>query len=739
MIDSRTPPPSSDGQRQFELFTSTDRAQREESTPVHPRDSAASGTGGAHILAFDELPQELEARLSSLRAAIGFHDQRYYVLDQPLISDAEYDRLFGELTRLEAQFPDLRTPDSPTQRVGGEALDHFDKVSHELPMLSLGKAMSAGEFFDFDARLVRETGGAPILYDCEPKFDGLAISVLYENGRLTRASTRGNGLIGEDVTANIRTIRSIPLTLSLAPEEAPPELFEARGEVLLNKADFAKLNEIQEEKGEAPFVNPRNAAAGSLRQLNSKVTASRPLSAYFYEVGRSSIAFETHAAKLAKLNAFGFRTAKFAQARGGEAVARCYADFLDKRHDFPFELDGMVVKVDALALREALGELSRTPRWAIAWKFPAIEEESEVLSIDVQVGRTGKLTPVARIRPVMVGGALVSNVTLHNEDEVKRKDVRLGDRVFVRRAGDVIPEIVSVIAEKRTGQEKPFSFPDHCPVCGAAAPRPEGEADHRCTGLSCPAQLEGRIAHFAQRNAMDIQGLGDKLIALLTAKGMVRSVADLYRLCQDELMALPRMGEKSAQNLLKAIDRSRRTTLRRFVFALGIRHVGEATARSLAAHVPDLDALAAMSADELQRVQDIGPEIAASIVQFFAEPQNQAVIGALLATGVLPENDLAPPSPQDSLPQRETGASAPQPFLGKRIALTGTLSAMTREAAKAAIEARGGTVSASVSGKTAFVVAGEAAGSKLDRARALGVPILDESKFLELLDTSPLP
>lgn len=724
MTDSQTPPPGPDELRQFDLFASG----RAPSADKRPESAGAATSADVPILSLGDLPQAPDARAESLRAAIRFHDHRYYVLDSPLISDAEYDRLFRELQRIEAQFPDLRSADSPTQRVGGEALDRFDKVIHDMPMLSLGKAMSAGEFFDFDARLTRETGGDPLLYDCEPKFDGLAISVLYENGRLARASTRGNGQIGEDVTANIRTIRSIPLALRQAPGSAPPEIFEARGEVLLNKADFAKLNAIQEEKGEAAFVNPRNAAAGSLRQLDPKVTALRPLTAYFYEVGRSSLAFATHAEKLAQLRAFGFRTASFAQARGGEAVARCYEDFLCARHDFPFELDGMVVKVDSIAVREALGALSRTPRWAIAWKFPAVEEESEVLAIDVQVGRTGKLTPVARIRPVMVGGAMVSNVTLHNEDEVKRRDVRLGDRVFVRRAGDVIPEIASVIAEKRTGQERAFAFPDHCPVCGAAAPRPEGEADHRCTGLSCPAQLEGRIAHFAQRNAMDIQGLGDKLIAQLTANGMARSVADLYRLREEELVALPRMGAKSAQNLLKAIDRSRRTTLRRFVFALGIRHVGEATAKSLAARVPDLDALAAMSAEELQVIQDIGPEIALSIVQFFAEPQNRAVIGALRAAGVEPTNDLAAGDPKAS-----AAPATAHPFAGKRVVLTGTLSAMTREAAKAAIEARGGIASSSVSAKTAFVVAGEASGSKLDRARALGVPILDEARFLELL------
>ena len=722
MSDPKRPTASADGQRQFDLFAAPARSERAQTETTPPVSEATRRDPPEPPADLEDFPADIPARLDALRAAIRFHDHRYYVLDRPLISDAAYDRLFGELTRLEAAHPGLVTQDSPTQRVGGEPLARFDKVVHEQPMLSLGKAMSAGEFFDFDRRLTRELGTGGVLYDCEPKFDGLAISVLYENGQLRRASTRGNGLIGEDVTANIRTIRSIPLTLALPEGETPPSIFEARGEVLLNKADFARLNAAQAQKGEPVFVNPRNAAAGSLRQLNPRVTATRPLTAYFYEVGLSSIAFATHAEKLARLKAFGFRTADFAQALGGEEVARCHERFLATRHDFPFELDGMVIKVDALALREALGELSRTPRWAIAWKFPAVEEESEVVAIDVQVGRTGKLTPVARIRPVMVGGAMVSNVTLHNEDEVRRKDVRIGDKVFVRRAGDVIPEIVSVIAEKRTGSERAFAFPDTCPVCGAAAPRPEGEVDRRCTGLACPAQLEGRIAHFAQRNAMDIQGLGDKLIALLTAQGLVRSVADLYRLSFDALLALPRMGKKSARNLLTAIDQSRKTTLRRLIFALGIRHVGEATAKSLAARVKDLDALAAMDAASLRTVPDVGEEIATSIVQFFAEPQNRAVISALLEAGVTPENDLDLPQP-----------ASPPIFDGKRVVLTGTLSSMSREAAKAAIEARGGSVSSSVSQKTSLVVAGEAAGQKLDKARELGVEIIGEAQFLTLI------
>jgi DNA ligase (NAD+) len=673
--------------------------------------------------------------IQKLRALIRSHDHRYYVLDAPLISDADYDRLFDELTRLEAEHPDLVTDDSPTQRVGGQALDRFEKVTHAQPMLSLGKAMSAGEFFDFDARLRKELVKDELLYDCEPKFDGLAISVLYENGRLVRASTRGNGTIGEDVTANVRTIRSIPLQLHVPPGETAPSIFEARGEVVLTKADFARLNTAQEQKGEPAFVNPRNAAAGSLRQLDSKVTATRPLSAYFYEVGQSSIAFETHAQKLQQLSAFGFKTAKFEQALGASAVERRYEEFLAHRDDFPFELDGMVVKLDELALRAALGELSRTPRWAIAWKFPAVEEVSEVLAIDVQVGRTGKLTPVARIRPVMVGGAMVSNATLHNEDEVRRKDVRIGDKVFVRRAGDVIPEIVAVIADERTGDEQPFVFPDHCPVCGATAPRPEGEVDRRCTNLSCPAQLEGHIAHFAQRNAMDIQGLGDKLIVQLIQaedeRVRVRSVADLYRLVENEdaLAALPRMGVKSAQNLVKAIDGSKQASLRRFIFALGIRHVGEATARNLAARIRNLDELATMGVEALQTVPDIGPEVASAIVQFFAEPRNREVIDALKLRGIDPidEHPMTGDHHRDALRG---------PFAGKRIVLTGTLDSMSRDEAKAAIEARGGTVSSSVSAKTSVVVAGEEAGSKLDKARSLGVEIIDERRFIELLNES---
>lgn len=723
---------SDPGQPQLDLFSSQTRPD-ENARPGPSED--APDTAGEHLndgdedrraaeISFEQLPDDTEARLQALRAAIRFHDHRYYVLDAPLISDAEYDRLFHELIRLETAHPALVTPDSPSQRVSGEPLAKFRKVPHDPPMLSLGKAMVPGEFFDFDHRLTEELGISRIRYCCEPKFDGLSISVRYENGVLTQASTRGNGAVGEDVTANLKTIRAVPLKLRVPEGEKAPEIFEARGEVLINKADFARMNEALEEQGRETFVNPRNAAAGSLRQLDPRITAARPLTAYFYEVGQTSLTFGSHADKLRRLAEFGFRTIQPTMALGGEEVGRIYERFLATRHDFPFEIDGMVVKADDMALREELGTLTRTPRWAIAWKFPAVEEESEVLAIDIQVGRTGKLTPVARIRPVMVGGALVSNVTLHNEDEIRRKGVMLGDRVFVRRAGDVIPEIVSVIAEKRTGSERPFVFPDHCPVCGASAPRPQGEVDRRCTGIDCPAQLTGRILHFAERSAMDIQGMGDKLAETLTSCGLVRSVADFYRLTKEPLVRLERMGGKSADNLLEAIRKSKNVPLRRFIYALGIRHVGEATAKALAARAGTLDVLQNMSAEELQQIPDIGPEVADAIVRFFAEPRNQEVVRALLAAGVAPAADTS---------ESSASTSADGPFAGKKIVLTGTLASMTRDEAKAAIEKRGGAVAASVSSKTDMVVAGEKAGSKLDKARQLGVRVVSEDEFREML------
>jgi DNA ligase (NAD+) len=603
--------------------------------------------------------------------------------------------------------------------VGGAPSEKFAKVVHTTPMLSLGKAMSEQEILEFDARVRKGLGVDQVGYVCEPKLDGLAVSLLYHQGLLVRGATRGDGNIGEDVTANIKTVRTIPLRLNFAPGAEPPRILEARGEVILAKKDFAELNRRQEEAGEEPFVNPRNAAAGALRQLDPRITAQRPLSAYLYEVGECSLTFRTHWEKLEYLNSVGLRIPpSVRRARDAGEVQAAYQQMLERRHDAAFEQDGMVVKVDDLDARERLGTVSRSPRWAIAWKFPAEEEETVVLSIDVQVGRTGKLTPVAHLKPVLVGGANVSNATLHNEDELHRKDVRIGDHVFVRRAGDVIPEIVTVIKEKRTGEEKEFQMPAHCPVCGAAAVRNPGEADTRCTGLSCPAQLAGHLAHFSHRAAMDVRGLGDKLIVALLQSGMVRNVADLYGLTFDQLLNLPRMAEKSAQNLLAAIDGSRKTTLRRFLYALGIRHVGEATAKALAASFPDIRRFYSLSAEELQSVRDVGPEVAASIAQFFHEEQNRQVIDRLLAAGVVPEPEKAP----------EQG-----PFQGKSVVLTGGLSSLTREEAKAEIERRGGHVSGSVSRKTDLVVAGEEAGSKLVKARELGVRIIQEPELLALL------
>ncbi len=662
---------------------------------------------------------DLARRAQDLREQIRFHDHRYYVLDQPLVSDAEYDRLLRELEQLEREHPELAAPDSPTQRVGGAPSEKFAKVEHSRPMQSLGKAMSEGEFLEFDARVKKALGADEVAYVCEPKLDGLSVAVLYQDGALARGATRGDGAVGEDVTPNVRTIRSIPLRLHTEAGEAPPKVLEVRGEVILAKKDFAELNRAQEEAGQEPFVNPRNAAAGSLRQLDSKITAKRPLSAYLYEVGETSITFKTHMDKLAYLRRLGLRVPQsVCLAKGAAEVKAVYERMLARRHEEEFEQDGMVVKVDDLDARERLGAVSRSPRWAIAWKFPAEEEETVVQGIDVQVGRTGKLTPVARVQPVLVGGANVSNATLHNESELKRKDVRIGDHVFIRRAGDVIPEIVAVIKEKRTGAEQEFTFPEKCPVCGGEVMRREGEADHRCSNVRCPARLSGRLAHFSQRTAMDIQGLGDKLIEALVDSGMVQSAADLYALDKEKLLTLPRMGEKSAQNLLDDIDRSRKTTLRRFLYALGIRHVGEATAKALAQTFPDARRFYTLTAEELQAVRDVGPEVASSIAQYFQDEHNRALVERLLAAGVNPEPEKA----------AEGGA-----FLNKSVVLTGGLSALTREDAKAEIERRGGRVSGSVSKKTDLVVAGEDAGSKLAKAKELGVKVVDEAEFLKLI------
>ena len=668
------------------------------------------------------------ARAEELKAKIARADHRYYVLDDPELSDAEYDALVRELQAVEAEFPGLRTPDSPTARVAGTPSEKFRPVTHRVQMLSLSNAFTDEELVEFDTRVHRVLGPEDVPYVCEPKLDGLAVELVYQDGALVEGATRGDGSVGEDVTANLRTIRVVPLALR-APGTGPaiPRRVEVRGEVFLRRADFARLNTRREQEGEPLYVNPRNTAAGSLRQLDPAVTASRPLSFFAYELGgwgeeAGAAPFERHTQKLAWLEAVGFPiNPENRTASGLEGVRKSYADFLARRHALAYEVDGMVVKVDREDSRRRLGQVSKSPRWAVAYKFPPEEARTKVEAIEVNVGRTGALTPVAFLTPVQVGGVTVARATLHNPLELKRKDVRVGDQVFVRRAGDVIPEIVKVIDSVRTGAETEYVFPDHCPVCGAAAVMDEDGAILRCTGLDCPAQLQARLQHFASRGGMDIEGLGDKLAAQLVESGRVKRAADLYRLDLATLTGLERMGEKSAQNVLDALERSKHPPLRRFLYALGIRHVGDATARALADQFRDVRALYDADAEALTRVKDVGPEMAKVIAGFFSEPQNREGIEALLGAGVTPQ------PPEDV---------SRGPFAGKTVVLTGSLGALTREQAKEEVERRGGKVSGSVSKKTDFVVAGEEAGSKLKKAAELGVKVLDERAFLDLLATA---
>ena len=665
------------------------------------------------------------ARAEQLKAQIARADHRYYVLDDPELTDAEYDVLVRELQALEGEFPTLRTPDSPTARVAGAPSEKFRPVTHRVPMLSLSNAFTDAEMLEFDTRVHKVLGQQDVPYVCEPKLDGLAVELTYVDGQLVEGATRGDGTVGEDVTANLRTIRVVPLVLK-RPGSGPevPARVEVRGEVFLRRADFARLNARREQEGEPLYVNPRNTAAGSLRQLDPAITASRPLSFFAYELGgwgeaAGAAPFTLHSEKLAWLASIGLPVnPENRSVTGLEGVRAAYQAFLARRHALAYDVDGMVVKLDAEDARRRLGQASRSPRWAVAYKFPPEEARTKVEAIEVNVGRTGALTPVAFLTPVQVGGVTVSRATLHNPLELKRKDVRVGDQVFVRRAGDVIPEIVKVIDSVRTGAEQQYVFPDHCPVCGAAAVMDEDGAILRCTGLDCPAQLQARLQHFASRGGMDIEGLGDKLAAQLVESGLVKRAADLYRLGLETLTDLERMGEKSAQNFLAALERSKRPPLRRFLYALGIRHVGEATARALADHFKDVRALYDADAEALTRVKDVGPEMAKVIAGFFAEPQNREGIEALLAAGVEPQ------------PPEDTSRG---PFAGKTVVLTGTLIALTREQAKEEVERRGGKVSGSVSRKTDFVVAGEEAGSKLKKATELGVKVLDEPAFLDLL------
>jgi len=666
-------------------------------------------------------------RVAALRAAIEAHNHRYYVLDEPSVTDAEYDSLFRELQSLEAQFPDLLTPDSPTQRVGSTPSTAFAPVTHRAPMLSLNNGFADADIESFDRRAREALNEQVIRYSVEPKFDGLAISITYKDGLMVCGATRGDGYTGEDVTANLRTITAIPLRLAGDAKKVPP-LIEIRGEVLMLKKDFARLNAQQAAiEGGRTFINPRNTAAGALRQLDPKITAQRKLHFFAYGVGAvewGRVAEPTtHDMVMKMLADWHFPVARERRIVDGvDGLLGFYRDIGARRSGLPFEIDGVVYKVDDLRQQAALGFVSRAPRFAIAHKFPAEEMTTEVVDIGVQVGRTGALTPVAKLKPVFVGGVTVTNATLHNEDEVRRKDVRIGDTVVVRRAGDVIPEVVRVVVEKRTGSEREFAMPKKCPVCGSHVERLEDESASRCTGgLVCGAQRKQALLHFASRRAMDIEGLGDKLVDQLVDGNLVRTPADLYKLGVAALAALERMADKSAANLHAGIENSKKTTLARFIYALGIRHVGETTAKDLAQHFGALDPL--LNADEaaLLEVRDVGPVLAESIRQFFAEPHNRQVIDELRAAGVKwPETAGAPKKPAGKL-------------AGLTFVLTGTLPNLSRDDAKERIEAQGGKVSGSVSKKTSYVVAGDEAGSKLDKANELGVKVLDEGQLLDML------
>jgi DNA ligase (NAD+) len=669
------------------------------------------------------MPDAAAERAATLRAEIERHNHAYYVLDAPTIPDAEYDRLFRELQEIEAAHPELRTPDSPTQRVGGAALPAFRQVAHAVPMLSLNNAFDAEEVAAFDRRCREGLDAAAVDYACEPKFDGLAISLRYENGVFVQGATRGDGATGEDVTQNLRTVRNIPLRLQ---GSHLPAVLEVRGEVLMLRRDFERLNERQRASGANPFANPRNAAAGSLRQLDPKITAMRPLRFFAYGVadsGAVSPAPTFHSSMMERLSGWGFPVAvERAVVTGAAGLQDYYARIGAARRTLPYDIDGIVCKVNRLADQQALGFVSRAPRYAIACKFPAEEALTTVEAIEVQVGRTGAITPVARLKPVFVGGVTVTNATLHNEDEVRRKDVRSGDTVIVRRAGDVIPEVVAVVPEQRPILAAEFVMPAKCPVCGSAIEKPEDEAIARCTGgLYCPAQRKQALLHFASRRALDIEGLGEKLVDQLVDTGRVKTPADLYGLHREALAGLERMAEKSAANVVAAIGASRETTLARFIYALGIRNVGEATAKDLARHFGALDALMAADEAALEQVPDVGPVVATSIRRFFAEPHNREVIERLREAGVRWE-------------EGESSAPATALLAGKTFVLTGTLPTLTRDQAKALIEEQGGKVAGSVSKKTDYVVAGDEAGSKLTKAQELDVTILDEEQFKELLE-----
>ena len=673
------------------------------------------------------IPEHVLIDYERLKDELNQHNHRYYVLDDPSVPDAEYDRQMRQLQDIESQYPSLRTTDSPSQRVGGDALSAFTQVRHDVAMLSLDNAFSETELEDFDRRVKDRLNYAALKdapeidYACEPKLDGVAVSLLYRDGLLVRGATRGDGTVGEDITANVRTINSIPLKLV---GDNIPSLLEVRGEIYLPRAGFESLNAKAIAAGEKTFVNPRNAAAGSLRQLDSKITASRPLEICAYSVGQfvAETRPDSHLSMLQALASWGFKINEHMQVVSGIAACEDYYQTLAERRDgLAYDIDGIVYKVNDLRLQERLGFVAKAPRWAVARKFPAQEEMTKLLDVEFQVGRTGAVTPVARLEPVFVGGVTVSNATLHNGDEIQRLGICIGDMVIIRRAGDVIPQIAKVVLEKRPADARPIVFPERCPVCESAVVRAEGEAVARCSGgLFCGAQIKQAIKHFASRKAMDIDGLGDKLVDLLVDRGVIFSVADLYDLKADQLEGLERLAEKSAANLVAAIDASKETSLAKFFYSLGIREVGETTGQTLANNFGSLEAVIAADAEALLEVDDIGPIVAGHIGEFFRNPDNLSIIQALRDAGV-------------HWADIDQNAQASQPLKGQTWVLTGGMDIMSRAEAKDRLQELGAKVAGSVSAKTAQVVAGPGAGSKLTKAQALEIPIMDEAEFIDFL------
>ncbi|MFO8084840.1 MAG: NAD-dependent DNA ligase LigA [Desulfobacterales bacterium] len=672
--------------------------------------------------------ESIKQRAGYLRKELHRHNYRYYILDDPEISDAQYDRLMRELIKLENEFPELASPTSPTVRVGSPPLDKFETISHTIPMLSLDNAFSDSEVINFESRIRRHLKTTnPILYTAEPKIDGLAVELTYEQGKLVTASTRGDGFTGEIITENVRTISSVPLVLTDIHHRTVPSFLEVRGEVFMAKKAFETLNNKRTQEGLPPFANPRNAAAGSLRQLDSRITAQRPLEVFFYGLGSTdAIVPETHGQVLSMLKDLGFRINPYIRRSIAMGKVLDYFRYLlEKRRELEYEIDGIVIKVDSLKLQQQLGATAKSPRWAIAYKFKATQETTRILDIQVQVGRTGTLTPVAYLEPVTIGGARVSRATLHNEDEIKRKDIRIGDTVFVERAGDVIPKVIKVIKSNRTGEEKIFQMPKSCPVCRAHAVREENEAAIRCINAACPAQLKENIRHFASKHAFDIDGLGQKLVDQLVDKNLVSSFGDLFHLKQHTLEELDRMGSKSAKNLLDAICGSKKISFAKFLYSLGIRHVGEHVAKLLAGHYQSIEKLMQTSVDDLESLEGIGPIVAKSVYDFFNEDENKKTVSRLLESGV------------EIIYDKNTKESETSALSGKTFVLTGTLEYMTRNEAKEYIEKGGGKVTGSVSSNTDYIVVGDKPGSKLEKGKKLGINIIDEATFKKIINEMP--